>query len=436
MDYPVSFYSEDEGIATQPCRRGDVIAGILIRLLFFTRHSLLAGCFLFLLTATPTAADAQEEFIAPPAAFITEVRISMLTGGIVIIRAAINDFKDSLNFVLDTGSGGISLDSTTCAELNLEKKPSGRIVRGIAGIRTVDFTYGHTLHFPGLNIANLDFHINDYEILTAAYGLKIDGIIGFSVLRRYIVKLDYDRQVMQFFAPGSIKYPKGGHVLTPQFTTLPMQPVTLRDQEIFNTKLYFDIGAGLCLLLNEELVKDSALLKRKRKLYNTQAEGLGGKKEMTLTFIKELRVGPYKFRKVPVHIFDDEYNVTNYPVLGGLIGNDILRRFNIILNYPQQEIFIKPNHHYSDSFDYSYTGLGMYMINNAITITDIIPHSPADIAGFVPGDIILGVQNNLSNNIQAYKAIMQTPKTRLKILILRNGQPEVRYLKVKSILKR
>jgi hypothetical protein len=96
-------------------------------------------------------------------------------------------------------------------------------------------------------------------------------------------------------------------------------------------------------------------------MYATQAEGLGGKTDVQLSVVRELKIGPYRFHNVPAYVFNDEYNVTNYPVLGGLIGNDILRRFNVLLNYPQQEIYIKPNKHFLDSFDYSYTGLGFYL---------------------------------------------------------------------------
>jgi hypothetical protein len=47
---------------------------------------------------------------------------------------------------------------------------------------------------PGLTVDSLDFHLNDYEILTGVYGIKIDGIIGFSFFKRYIVQLDFDTQ--------------------------------------------------------------------------------------------------------------------------------------------------------------------------------------------------------------------------------------------------
>jgi hypothetical protein len=377
---------------------------------------------------------AQEEFVPPPAKFVTTIPFTQLTGGIMILHATFDDYKDSLNFVLDTGSGGISLDSATCDYYKLPVIPTDRIVRGIAGMKYVSFANDHTLHLQGVTIDKLDFHINNYDILSSAYGMHIDGIIGYSFFRRFIVFIDYDNQELKVYTPGTYKYSKGGYLLKPQFSTLPMQMADIADNKNVLAKFYLDTGAGLCLLMNDDFANDSAVFKKKRKMYLTQAEGLGGKTDMQLSVVKEIKIGPYRFRNVPAYVFNDEYNVTNYPVLGGLIGNDILRRFNVVLNYPQQEIYIKPNKHYLDSFDYSYTGLGFYLINGAITVTDIIKDSPAEKAGFKFGDIIIGVEGNFSNNIQSYKVLMQNAKAKLRVVVMRDGQPQIIFIKVKSIL--
>ena len=86
-----------------------------------------------LLTAKPLAA--QEEFIEPPSREITKIPFDMLTGGIVILHAKFGNFPDTLNFILDTGSSGISLDSLTAEYLKLKPTPTERTIRGIAGIR-------------------------------------------------------------------------------------------------------------------------------------------------------------------------------------------------------------------------------------------------------------------------------------------------------------
>lgn len=376
---------------------------------------------------------AQEEFIPPQAKAVAKFSFSQISGGIVILKARLDTFPDLLNFVLDTGSGGISLDSLTANYLGVLIEKSEKTIRGIAGIKQVEFTYNHTLKLPGLEVTHLDFHINDYDLLTSVYGVKIDGIIGYSFLRRFIVKLDYDELTMEVFTPGSFKYPRGGFLLKPNFSTLPLQMASLRDNRRVESRFIFDTGAGLSFLLSKDFVEDSSLFKKGKKFYATQAEGLGGKSQMNLTVAKEVRVGPYKFRKVPIHIFDDDYNVTSYPLLGGLVGNDILRRFNVIINYPEQSIHIKPNSHFTESFDYSYTGMGIYLIDGEIRVIDIMPGSPGDKAGFKPGDIIFSVETNMTKNIQAYKNLFQNSLGRVKVVVFRDQQPLILTLDVKDI---
>jgi len=380
--------------------------------------------------------QAQEEFVPPPAKLLSTFPFRQFTGGVVLLKARFAEYPDSLNFILDTGSGGISLDSTTCERLKIKSSPSDRTIRGIAGIRTVRFVYNQKLHLPNLDVDSLNFHVNDYEILTAAYGEQIDGIIGFSFLSRYIVKIDYDSSKIHVYSKGSMKYPRGGFLLRPILSTLPIQVARIHDEKEINSRFYFDTGAGLCLLLSSDFVDDSSLLSKKKKPVLTQGEGLGGKMEMKLTTVRDFKLGPYRFKKVPTYIFDDNYNVTAYPYLGGLIGNDILRRFNIIINYDRRDIYLQPNTHFRDPFDYSYTGLGIYKIDGEVRVIDIMPGSPAEKAGFIPGDIIMAMNNNFSKNVQTYKNLMQNVGEKIKVLVLRENGPIILTLKVKSILSK
>ena len=369
-----------------------------------------------------------------PARMITQFSFEQFSGGVVILKARVNNYPDTLNFILDTGSGGISLDSNTVIELKIPTQPSNRTIRGIAGIRHVNFLYNATLHLPGLSVDSLNFHVNDYEILSSVYGVKIDGIIGLSFLSRYIVNINYDKLLITVYTKGDFKYKRGGYVLKPILSSIPVVQSRFRDAATFNSRFYFDSGAGLCFLLSENFATDSMVIKPGKKIFLTQAEGLGGKTEMRVTTIREVRIGPYKFKNVPSYIYEDHYNITSYPYLAGLIGNDLLRRFNVTLNYPQKEIHLIPNTHFFSPFDYAYTGLGMYVTDGKIKVEDIIPGSPAEKAGIKVGDVIIGVGTDFSNNIQAYKNILQASTQRLKVVINRENELMVLSLKPESIL--
>ena len=379
---------------------------------------------------------AQEEFVEPPSRVLTRIPFEQLTGGVVVMNAKLDAFPDTLKFILDTGSSGISLDSTTAAYFGLRPVPSDRSIRGIAGIRKVSFLNNRTLHFPGLQVDSLDFHVNDYDILTSVYGMHIDGIIGYSLLSRYIVKINYDSLFIDICSNGMIRYPKGGLLIKPIMGTLPVHFAKVKDAGSHNVRFLHDIGAGLCLMLSRDFVEDSAIIHRKRVLLPKEGEGVGGSIDMNVTVVKELKVGPYRFRNVPTYIFEDEFNVTSYPYLAGIIGNDIFRRFNTIINYGRRDIHLTPNSHFRDPFDYSYSGIELYFDDGRILLGDVASNSPAQKAGLKEGDEVISINNNFSQNFNQYKALLQSTAGRLKMIIRRDGQLQQFEFKVKTIMQR
>ena len=379
--------------------------------------------------------NAQEEFISP-ARMLTQMPFRQLFGGVVLLKARFAHFPDTLNFILDTGSGGISLDSTTTEYFGLKPTPSDRTIRGIAGIRNVSFLYNQKLHLPGLTVDSLNFHVNNYDILTSVYGEKIDGIIGYSFISRYILKIDYDTSRIEVWSRGALKYPRGGYLMRPVITTLPVQPARVRDDRTINSRFLYDMGAGLSLMLSTDFVRDSALLGSRRKLYVKEAEGLGGKIDMKMTVVKEVKIGPYRFKNVPTYVFDDDYNITSYPYLGGLIGNDLLRRFNTILNYERRDIYLVPNRHYNDPFDYSYSGIELYYIDGQVLVGDVAKDSPAEKAGVQEGDAVVSINNVFSGNLNQLKMALQNTGERIKIIVRKDDDLKQYDFKVKSILSR
>lgn len=386
---------------------------------------------LFLL---PLLLAAQENAPGVEPRLITRFPFKQYSGGVMVIKATFENIKDSFNFILDTGSGGISLDSTTVEEFAIPIRATDTTITGIGGQRKVHFAFNRTLHLPGLDIKRLNFHINNYDVLTSVYGEKVDGIIGFSFFSRYIVKINFDHYFVEVYQPGKMEYPRGGTLLKPAFSSIPISFLQFRDRKKMNHNFYFDTGAGLCFLLTEQYAKDSAILLSKRTPLATQAEGMVGRVQMRLTVIKELKLGPYRFFNVPTYLYQDDYNVIRYPFAGGLFGNELLRRFNMTFNYGQREIHLKPNNHFEEPFDYAYTGLGMYTIDGKVMVEDIVPGSPAEKAGFKLGDEIMAVGNNFGKNIQAYKNLLLVANQRIKVIVSRAGKLHQLNLKTGSIL--
>jgi hypothetical protein len=373
----------------------------------------------------------------PASRFLGTLRFRELYGGIIIGKVQLGDFPDSLSFIFDTGCGGISLDSLTAQRLKLVPHSSDSYIRGIAGERQEQLLDGMRLRFGDVSLDSVSLEVNNYDILTSVYGEKVDGILGYTFFSRYLVRVDYDSLRIDIYSKGPVTYPKGGYLLRPQLVGLPMTEGRLNDSRDINSRFYFDTGAGLCLLFSSEFTADSAVFAPKKKRpVRAEGAGLGGKKEMQLTTLKNFSIGPFRFRHIPTYVFDDSYDVTNYPQLGGLIGNDLLRRFNLILNYDKSEIYLSPNGAFNQPFDYSYSGLTIGLIDGKVVVTDVAKDSPADKAGFREGDLVLMVNGDGRQDVQVYQGLLRTIGPRVEVVVRRaeGGALALLSLKVKSIL--
>ncbi len=375
-------------------------------------------CLLVCNIAKTANAQVNKEFNKPIAVF----PFQSLAGGIIMVKATIDNYPDSLHLIFDTGNTGFSLDSATASNLGLKITPTDRTVRGIAGVKQAFFTYQHQVNFPGFTTDNFDFHISDYALFEQVYGIKIDGIIGYSFFNKYVVKINYDTRLIECYAPANFAYPKRGYFLPTKLYRYPVNTAILQEEFIVSSNSIFDIGAGLNYLVSSKLINDVNLFSPGKKYFKTQVEGLGGKKLIDITVLKKMNLGKFRFRNVPVHIFDDEFDILNYPSLGGIIGSDLLRRFNMIINYAEEKIHLTPNSHFRDPFDYHYSGISFYVVDGMVTIVDIVPNSPGALFGFKEDDVIIAINGKLVTDLKFLKDNLELKRLRHELSVIRNNQ--------------
>lgn len=387
---------------------------------------LFVGCFLLLSNVFLQAQQATNLRRATPLAAIP---FKILSGGIILIEAKISGYKDTLNFIFDTGSGSISIDSTTVALLAIPTKQSDRKIKGIGGSKKIEIV--DSLHFKMQNIVlpNTELFIADYTNISEYYGVKIDGIVGYNFIHKYVLKINYDVNKIFVYPIANYKYGIGRTVPL-RIAGIPTFTATVADAKTIKGNYIFDTGGDMQLMLAENFTNDSLIINRKRKPVETFAEGFGGRTSMMLTVVKKMEFAGYTFKNVPTFIYNDSINVINYPNRHGIIGNEIGKRFNVILNYSKSEMHIVPNKNFSLPFYYGYSGLDLYLIDKEIYAGSIGKGSPAESAGILQNDHILGIGVNFSNNISEYKDLLEKENEYLNIFVERNKKPVLLKLKV------
>jgi C-terminal processing protease CtpA/Prc len=158
--------------------------------------------------------------------------------------------------------------------------------------------------------------------------------------------------------------------------------------------------------------------------------GLGGYLEGYVGRFNELDIGTLKLNQVLTY-FQDIDSIQKDILIqshrNGLIGNELLNRFQVIFDYNGERLWLKPSKSFDNAFAYDRTGIGLIATGlglNTLIVQSVSPNSPAAEAGIVVGDEIVKVGRTpvviLSMGSVLKRFQGQAGKT-IKLTIKRNG---------------
>lgn len=129
-------------------------------------------------------------------------------------------------------------------------------VSGAGGTKSYDIILNQTLSLEkNIEIKNTHLVLTDLTKLKDKLEKNFDGIIGYSLLKKYVTKIDYEKQKILLFNKinevdtsqfKSIKIELDNGIPIPQFDI----SIGLINGETHSGKILFDSGAGLTLLIN------------------------------------------------------------------------------------------------------------------------------------------------------------------------------------------
>ena len=97
----------------------------------------------------------------------------------------------------------------------------------------------------------------------------------------------------------------------------------------------------------------------------------------------------------------------NFVKRNGIIGNFILDRFEIVIDYPESRFFLKPTRKWKRKFSYDKSGIQFISVglhDRTYYVNSILEGSPADLAGIQVGDVIKKI-NRLPSGLLNYNGI-------------------------------
>ncbi|MGS0748290.1 hypothetical protein [Halpernia sp. GG3] len=123
------------------------------------------------------------------------------------------------------------------------------------------------------------------------------------------------------------------------------------------SKLLLDLGNSDAIWLFPNLIKD--FVYNRPNIQDYLGRGFNGDIFGKRSRIKELSIGDFNLEK-PLIAMPDEYSIQHLTLVKerkGSVGNDVLRRFTVILDYPNKKIYLKKNRDFLRAISFQYEWL-------------------------------------------------------------------------------
>ncbi|MEL6945360.1 MAG: aspartyl protease family protein, partial [Bacteroidota bacterium] len=359
---------------------------------------------------------------------------------LMVVKVHLNNSFFPLNFIFDTGAEHTILTKIEIAHL-LGMRYSRKFTIMGADMKTELSAY---------LIQNVDIKIDklyspreailvleeDYFRFEELAGVKIHGILGASFFRQFVLNIDYTNEKITLIKPKYFneKQKKYQDFDIEIFKNKPylhanMNIIGDSSQQV---KLLVDTGAGLPLLIYTDT--DSSLTVPANTIPGNVGRGLGGFLSGYRGRIHSLTFSDFQLGNV-ITSFQESDSLSKKVVLNdrnGILGNQILSRFEVIIHYWNQKMYLRPNKNYSKQFKYDRSGLVVLASGTNLdeyTIQHILKNSPAAEAGLQKGDVIKKMNGLPISmlNMEAINNILQKRVGKKIRLVVKRGQKRHKF---------
>lgn len=252
----------------------------------------------------------------------------------IAVNAVLND-TDNVRLMFHTASSAMTLTTQASKNLTSVHWNKQENVSSWGGKTTARFSESNTLAIGDLRWDGISIWENTNS------GPTTDGKIGPNLFLGKIIEIDFDNSVLMIHEA----LPKRAE----NFTKLPLliedenmflQATSTIGGKSYQNRFLIHSGFGGTILFDDQFVLDSKLGEQidiiaESELKDSYGNVLKTKKGV----LPKYTIGDVDFTDIPVGFFEGKVGRQQISVIGG----DILKRFNIIIDQENAYVYIKPN---------------------------------------------------------------------------------------------
>lgn len=365
----------------------------------------------------------------------------------LIVIPVILNHKLPLKFILDTGVRTTILTEKAYTDILNLQYARKYTISGL-GDQLIDayVTNNVSLTLPGglqgRGHAMLVLE-HDYLELKNYLGAHVHGILGYEIFSRFIVDINYDQRILTLTTPENFKQRKSFDEI--DITIEDTKPyvtgsVVYKNGKKVTLKLLIDSGASHGLVLDEG--SDPNITIPKPNITTSLGRGLGGLIHGKIARMQAFHIGEACWEDI-ITTFPESNTLLDSLKMGdtfrnGSIGGEILSRFHVIINFPEEKILLKKGKQFKKLFTYNISGITVKAKGsrlNTYEIVEVRENSVGEQAGFKPGDIVISINNVDASRLQLNHIINYLnakENKKVKLTVLRDGKEIKRKFRLKS----
>ncbi|MBN8566169.1 MAG: PDZ domain-containing protein [Flavobacteriales bacterium] len=303
--------------------------------------------------------NANKEKIEIPFQFINNL---------IFIPITVNEVE--LTFLLDSG-----VDETILFSLEEKENIIFQQVEKVKlkGLGSADFVEGlkSSNNKVQVNVDFFDISHTIYIILeeniniSSSVGIPVNGIIGYHFFKKYPIQIDYDKNKITVFKEDAKRLKKLKKKFVKVDITLennkPYLELPLKiEDKILPSKLLFDTGNSDAFWFFQSKI-DSTFIPTKHYI-DFLGQGFSGAIYGKRAKVNFLEFDQFSFQH-PMLAFPDSSSIKHVRLVKdriGSVGAELIKRFNVIIDYKNLSIHLKKNHYFSSPFFYNRSGLEIH----------------------------------------------------------------------------